>query len=93
MYPARLDEKGRLKLPVQFQKYFNDLPEKQLFVTSLDSRTAQIYTLTAWLANEEFLNGYATNPKAARNVLFTSADLGAESDMDGQGRKIGRAHV
>ena len=29
MYPARLDEKGRLKLPVEFQRYLGGLPEKK----------------------------------------------------------------
>ena len=38
MYPARVDDKGRLKLPVGFQEYISGLPEKKLFVTSLDRR-------------------------------------------------------
>ena len=34
IYPARLDDKGRLKLPVQFQQYLAAFPEKKLFVAS-----------------------------------------------------------
>jgi len=45
MYPARVDDKGRLKLPVGFQQYFAGLQEKKLFVTSLDRRIGQIYSI------------------------------------------------
>jgi MraZ protein len=67
MYPGRIDEKGRLKLPSAFQQYFAALRERKLFVTSLDHRTAQIYPMQVWRGNEKFF-------------------LGAETEMDGQGR-------
>ena len=38
MYPGRLDDSGRVKLPAKFQQYLAALPEKTLFVTSLDRR-------------------------------------------------------
>lgn len=86
MYPARLDDKGRLKLPVSFQQYFLVLREKQLFVTSLDGRTASIYPLATWRQTEKALASNPAVAKAARNVAFTAADLGSETAMDGQGR-------
>ncbi len=45
MYPGRLDDKGRLKLAAPFQRYYENLEEKTLFVTSLDRRTTALYTL------------------------------------------------
>ena len=63
MYPCRLDEKGRLKLPAEFQHFLNVLPEKKLFVTSLDRRIAQIYPMTAWRENEKFFENYRENPQ------------------------------
>jgi MraZ protein len=86
MYPARLDDKGRAKLPTSFQQYFAALREKTLFVTSLDRRTAQIYPIAVWRENEKFFDNYREDPKILRNVAFNAADLGAESEMDGQGR-------
>ena len=83
MYPARLDDKGRLKLPASFQEFFAALREKKLFVTSLDRRIAQIYPIAMWRENEKFLD-----PRIARNVAFNAADLGAESEMDAQGRVL-----
>ena len=86
MYPARLDDKGRLKLPVGFQRFYQVLREKALFVTSLDRRTAQIYPMAVWRENEKFFENYREDPKILRNVAFNANDLGAESEMDGQGR-------
>ena len=86
MYPARLDDRGRVKLPVSFQQFFAALREKKLFVTSLDRRIAQIYPIAVWRENEKFFDTYHDDPKLARNVAFNAADLGAESEMDAQGR-------
>ena len=88
MYPARLDEKGRVKLPAAFQQFFAALREKKLFVTSLDRRIAQIYPMAVWRENEKFFDGYREDPRIARNVAFNAADLGAETEMDGQGRIV-----
>jgi MraZ protein len=86
MYPSRLDDKGRIKMPSTFQAYFTGLPEKKLFVTSLDRRIAQIYPMAVWRENEQFFQNYRDDPKMARNAAFNAADLGAESEMDNQGR-------
>ena len=88
MYPGRLDEKGRVKLPATFQQYFGALREKTLFVTSLDRRTAQIYTLQGWRDAEKFFQTYREDPELARRVAFNAADLGAETEMDSQGRVL-----
>ena len=86
MYPSRLDEKGRAKMPAAFQQFFAALREKTLFVTSLDRRIAQIYPMAVWRQNEKFFDGYRDDPRLARNVAFNAADLGAEAEMDAQGR-------
>lgn len=86
MYPGRLDEKGRVKLPTSFQQYFLALREKKLFVTSLDRRIAQIYPMEVWRQNEKFFETYRDDPRVSRNVAFNAADLGSEVEMDNQGR-------
>jgi MraZ protein len=86
MYPGRLDDKGRMKVPVDFQQFLGALREKKLFVTSLDRRIAQIYPIAVWRENEKFFETYRDDRRIARNVAFNAADLGAESEMDNQGR-------
>ena len=88
MYPARVDDKGRLKLPVGFQQYFAGLAEKKLFVTSLDRRIGQLYPIAIWRQNKKFLNEYKDDPKAAARISFNAQDLGADSEMDSQGRVL-----
>ena len=86
MFPARMDDKGRLKVPNDFIPYLNSLPEKAFFVTSLDRRIAQIYPMSIWRETEKFLTSFRDNPRAARNVGFNANDLGANAEMDPQGR-------
>ena len=88
MYPARVDDKGRLKLPVGFQEYFTGLAEKKLFVTSLDRRIGQIYPIANWREAKKFLYGQKENSQAARRIAFNAQDLGADSEMDNQGRVL-----
>ncbi len=86
MYPGRFDDRGRVKLPVKFQQYLAGLPEKTLFVTSLDRKIAQIYPISVWLHNETFLSTDRSNPGRNKKMLFNAADLGVETEMDAQGR-------
>jgi DNA-binding transcriptional regulator/RsmH inhibitor MraZ len=87
MYPAKLDDKGRLKLPTIFQTYFNSLPDAgKLFVTSLDARTGQIYPINAWRKNQELFENYTDDTEALESLLFTAQELGSEVEMDAQGR-------
>ena len=85
-YPGRLDDKGRLKLPADFIQFFKSVPETKLFLTSLDRRIAQLYPIAEWRVNEKFFNTFKANPAAAKNILFNAQDLGADVEMDGQGR-------
>ncbi|MFN3322643.1 MAG: hypothetical protein ACK5AZ_04030 [Bryobacteraceae bacterium] len=87
-YPARVDDKGRLKLPVRFQEYLGSLPEKRLFVTSLDGSIARIYPNSVWKENEEIFRNNRTNPRAAQRIAFLANALGADAEMDGQGRVL-----
>jgi len=86
MYPTRLDDKGRLKAPVGFQAFFSALREKTLFVTSMDRKVALIYPIAVWRENEKFFETNRDNPRVSRALAFNAYDLGAESEMDNQGR-------
>ncbi len=85
-YSSRLDDKGRLKLPATFAQFFNSLTERKLFLTSLDRSIAQLYPIAEWRANEKIFSEFREKPGAAKNVLFNAQDLGAEVELDNQGR-------
>jgi MraZ protein len=88
MYPARVDEKGRVKLPSDFQQFFAKLGVAQIFVTSLDRHIASIYTIAGWRQAEAFLENYPADPETADDVLFNAADLGGQAELDSQGRLL-----
>ncbi len=88
IYPARVDEKGRLKLPVNFQQFLSGSGEQKVFITSLDIRTVRIYPISLWKENEKILNESNDDPEGAEDVAFLANDLGADSELDGQGRVL-----
>ena len=55
MYPSRMDDRGRVKLPVAFKEYLEKFENKRLFVTSLDRRIAQVYPIVLWKQTKKFL--------------------------------------
>jgi len=85
-YAARLDDKGRLKLPADFAQFFNSLPERKLHLTSTDRRIAQLYPIAEWRANEKLFDSYQEDPEATETIAFNAADFGADVEMDGQSR-------
>jgi MraZ protein len=88
IYPARVDEKGRLKLPVNFQEFLKESGEQKVFITSLDIRTARIYPTSVWKQNEKLLAESTDDPEGAEDIAFMANDLGADSELDAQGRVL-----
>ena len=88
IYQARVDEKGRLKLPVDMQKFLNASGEQKVFITSLDEVTARIYPIAVWRENERILAESTDDPEGAEDIAFLANDLGADSELDAQGRVL-----
>jgi len=88
MFPARCDERGRMKLPTVFKEYVDKFPEKRLWVTSLDRAIGQIYPISVWRETENFLDTFTDDPELAERIAFNAADLGEEMELDSQGRLV-----
>jgi MraZ protein len=88
MSPARLDERGRMKLPVPLKEYLDKFREKRLYVTSLDRTTGRLYPLLIWRETEKFLDGLTEDPDLAERLTFNASDLGEEVELDSQGRIV-----
>lgn len=86
-FAAHVDEKGRLKLPVDVQTFLAGFGDDKLFVTSMDGRIAKIYPISVWKGNEKVLEELATeDPDAADALAFVANDYGADAKIDPQGR-------
>jgi len=86
-FAATVDEKGRLKLPVDMQTFLGGFGEDKFFVTSMDGRIAKIYPISVWKGNEKVLEELATeDPDAAEALAFVANDYGSDAKIDPQGR-------
>ena len=84
-YPARIDEKFRLKVPAKFRRELIE-SESSFFVTSDDGKKAQIYPVSVWerLA-QKLLEPPRMDPAKVKFQKFTSY-YGALAQIDPQGR-------
>jgi len=84
--PARLDEKGRLKVPTLFRQQIEEAFGVELFVTSLHGRDVLVYPLAVWRALEEKLAGLAAIHRAKSKFLERVNYFGQNGSLDAQGR-------
>jgi MraZ protein len=87
-YAAKIDDKGRLKIPNAFRALVEEKHGTELFVTSLTGEYVRIYPLPVWLALEEKL---ARVPSAhpARLKFFDRVNyFGQSAEIDAQGRVV-----
>ena len=87
-HTARIDDKGRLKLPNAFRTLVEDQHGTGLFVTSLTGEYVRIYPMPVWLALEEKLAKVpSTHP--ARLKFFDRVNYyGQTAEFDTQGRVL-----
>ena len=88
-YPARIDEKSRLKIPSEFRRLIEENHGRQVFVTSLNGRYARIYPMATWIALEQKHGG--TGPvrgAAAKDFFHRSNYYGQTAEIDNQGRVL-----
>ena len=86
--PARLDEKGRLKVPTLFRQQIEEAFGQELFVTSLHGREILLYPLPVWRALEEKLASLPAIHRAKRKFLERVNYYGQGGTLDGQGRVL-----
>jgi MraZ protein len=85
-YAAKIDDKGRLKVPNAFRSLIEGTHGKELFVTSITGEYVRIYPMPIWLAYEEKL---ATVPSThpSRLKFFDRVNyFGQTAEIDVQGR-------
>ena len=84
--PARLDEKGRLKVPNLLRQQIEDALGPDFFVTSLHGKEVLLYPMSMWRALEEKLAALPAIHRAKTRFLERVNFYGQDASMDGQGR-------
>ena len=85
---ARIDDKGRLKIPTQFRGLVRDQTGAEVFVTSLTGECVRIYPMNVWLAVEQKVLEMPSNLPARLKFLDRVNFYGLEGELDGQGRVV-----
>ena len=90
IFPGRTDDKGRLKLPVDIERWLaaNGDKETGYFATSFDERIARIYPISEWKKTEKLLQESGEDAVAGEDLWFTAMDLGGMCSIDAQGRIV-----
>lgn len=85
---ARIDDKGRLKVPTNFRTAIQDLHGVDLFVTSLSGDSVRIYPMPVWLEVERRLSSMPTAHPARQKFLDRVNYYGQVAELDSQGRVV-----
>jgi MraZ protein len=87
-YAARIDEKGRLKIPNAFRGLVQGQHGAELFVTSLTGESVLIYPMPVWTALEEKLARVPSTHPARRKFFERANYYGQPAEFDVQGRVL-----
>ncbi len=83
---AKIDDKGRLKIPTLFRTTIEDRFGTQLFVTSLTGELVRIYPMPVWVEIERKL-AQVPSTLPARGKFFDRVNyFGQPAEFDKQGR-------
>jgi MraZ protein len=85
---ARIDEKGRLKVPTMFRGVIQDQQGPDVFVTSLTGECVRIYPMEVWLEVERKLSQMPGSHPARLKFLDRVNYYGQVGELDGQGRVV-----
>ena len=84
--PAKIDDKGRLKVPTDFRRVIEDRWGLDLFVTSVEGKSALVYPLPVWEQIEDRLQGMPSTDRAKAKFLERVSYFGQQGKVDVQGR-------
>ena len=87
-YTARVDEKGRMKIPAAFLQVLREKYSGNFFVTSHNGQFVRIYPLEEWNVVEERLAQVSSTSRAKKKFLNLVNYYGQVVSLDKQGRLL-----
>ena len=86
--PARIDDKGRLKVPNTFRLLMENKYGREVFVTSLSGEFVRLYPMPVWLEIEQKLGSMPSTHPARSRYLDRVNYFGQAGELDVQGRVL-----
>lgn len=87
-HPAKVDEKGRLKLPAAFKQLLDAANVTQFYITSTDGKSAEVWPLPEWEKREQQLAEFSTLDPAVDKYLDLTSYYGQQVEIDNQARVL-----
>lgn len=88
---ARVDEKGRLKIPSHYRQIIEGKFGREFYVTSLDGSFVRLYPFPVWLEIEAKLLAVPSFDPVVSRFREAVTYYGATASMDRQGRLLVQA--
>jgi MraZ protein len=85
---AKIDDKGRLKVPAAFKQLMDDANVTQFYITSTNGKSAEIWPLPEWEKVEARLAGASALNIAVKTFMNLVNYYGQQVEMDSQGRLL-----
>lgn len=87
-WPAKIDDKGRLKVPNGFRTTIQKDYGGELFVTSATGESVRIYPMPVWVEIESRISKMPSTHPARQKFLARVNFYGATAELDPQGRVL-----
>lgn len=91
--PAKIDEKGRLKIPNAFRAVIQETHGSDVFVTSLDGESVLLYPMPVWEGIEHRLAQMPSTHPARKKYAARTSYYGQVAEIDTQGRVLIHARL
>jgi MraZ protein len=91
--PAKIDAKGRLKIPATFRNAIIENYGSHVFVTSINGNSVRIYPSQVWEEIEEKLSTPPTTMPEKIKFMERTNYWGQEAEIDDQGRVLIHQHL
>jgi MraZ protein len=85
---AKIDDKGRLKLPAESLDWCKKSSVVNVFVTTFDKKTVRIYPISVWKSTVNMLEAPSENADAWESLLRIAKYYGRDGEIDAQGRLV-----
>jgi len=86
--PAKVDDKGRLKIPAGFRKVIEEKYGADCFITSTDGERAVIYPMPVWYDFQGRMAKVPSTSQAKAKLLERVNYFGQTGTIDAQGRVL-----
>ena len=86
--PAKIDVKGRLKVPTDFRRILEESYGREVFITSVVGQSAKVYPLQVWEEKERKLASVPSSSRALQRFLERVNYFGQQLKLDAQGRVV-----